>query len=277
MTIEPSSSDTGFASDSSVKQALAALSSQMEKGTLLLGLDRDGTLVPIADRPEQAVIDPAVVESLRLIGTSGKVCLAVVSARSLAQLRGDFAGVKTILGGNYGMEIQYTQSQTEVQPTAAQAVERLKQIRDELAAYTSTDFNAVLEDHGYSLCLHWHTVPIERRAELADGIQVLQGKYNDLRFNSLRTSYEMVPPFDWDKARALSDIEKHLHNSGRAPGGYCYFGDSNADEPAFAWVNARNGVSVRVGSPGASGESKLQLRDTSDVHQLLQQLAKSLS
>jgi trehalose-6-phosphatase len=54
--------------------------------------------------------------------------------------------------------------------------------------------------------------------------------------------------------------------------GFIFIGDSEADEPAFAWVNSKQGVSIKVASAGGSTVSTYQVSDTQDVRRLLMSL-----
>jgi len=264
-------------SETLIAPVVQAAVDEMRKGNLLLALDRDGTLAAIADRPEEAKVDDEVVQALRQIGMFERISLAFVSARSIAQLQGDFAEVNAIFAGNYGMEIRFRPDETLVQPAASAAIEHLRSARDGLARFTTDGINAVLEDHGYSLCLHWHTVPKERRQELHEEVAKEKQKFPDLYFKELPTSYEVLPLKDWNKGRALEQIDERLRADGRDISGFMYVGDSDPDEPAFEWVNRKGGTSVRVGSAGSSTVSKLQLSGTMDVRRVLQHLAKLAS
>jgi trehalose-phosphatase len=68
---------------------------------LLVATDVDGTLSPIAPRPEQAHLAPGALDVLRALG-SGGVELAVVSGRSLDELRTQFGldGVGHLVGSH---------------------------------------------------------------------------------------------------------------------------------------------------------------------------------
>jgi trehalose-6-phosphatase len=56
---------------------------------LFLVFDRDGTLVPFADEPEDAVFSDSVRESLYRLAEQPGVSVGVLSARSTSKLRSD--------------------------------------------------------------------------------------------------------------------------------------------------------------------------------------------
>jgi len=240
---------------------------------LFIGLDRDGTIVPYADRPEDATVDPELTELLAALTRKPGVKVGIVSARSIAQLRGDFDSKSLFLDGIYGMEISSPQGDVFIQPFALDAVLALKHVRDRLTKLIPREDNAILEDHGYSLCLHWHHVPEERMPEIRDILAELKRSFDGLMFTTLPTSYEVKPLTTWSKGEALTQIFKTYHQM-LNNSFVLYAGDSVADEPAYSWVNNRDGVSVRVGPGEFETCAKFQLRKLETMRTLLRELAK---
>ncbi|HEY9777487.1 MAG TPA: trehalose-phosphatase [Planktothrix sp.] len=258
-----------------IDATVTALTQQLSSGgRMLLALDRDGTLIPIAERPEEAIADDEIRALLASLCQASRLTVAIVSARSKAQLMADFPGLDLIYAGNYGMEMDFPGRPQLTQKEAMQAVPRLKLVRDELASLTAPGIGAILEDHGLSICLHWHSVPADSRALVHDRLTALIAEHKDLTFKSLSTSYEVLPAFEWDKGKALGQIAETLATKFSS---FAFFGDSAADEPAFKWVNDRQGVSVKIGSGGVSTSSNLQLPDTRAVRSTLARLAQIAS
>jgi trehalose 6-phosphate phosphatase len=237
----------------------------------LVALDRDGTLVPYADRPEQARVNKALYTLLGDLAQIQGFHIAIVSARSVAQLHGDFDSENLILAGNYGMEVSFPDGRTVVQPKAQTAVPQLKELRDQLAHHVGLTTGAILEDHGYSLCLHWHKVPLSFRDDLHYSVTELLAKFPDVKLRRLPTSYEMVPDMPWDKSRALACIDAELDEPPEQRF-YFYAGDTEADTPAFHWVNERGGISIRIGKVQQLGAG-FRLDRPADLLHLLQHIS----
>ena len=259
--------------DSVISLVMQIIEPVFSTRNLFIGLDRDGTIVPYADRPEDATVDPELTELLAALARKPGVKVGIVSARSIAQLRGDFDSKSLFLAGNYGMEISSPQGEVFIQPFALDAVLALKNVRDRLTTMMPGDSKAILEDHGYSLCLHWHHVPEDRMPELRDTLAELKRSFGGLMFTTLPTSYEVKPLTTWNKGEALIQIFKTYHQM-LNNSFVLYAGDSMADEPACAWVNNRSGISVRVGPGGFETCSKFQLRKLETMRTLLRELAK---
>ncbi len=141
------------------------------------------------------------------------------------------------------MEIQFPNQEKVVQAQAAAVIPSLHSVRQSLAKFAAPGIDAILEDHGLSLCLHWQSVSPEYRVQIYHEISKLRDTQPNLRFHVLPTSYDIVPAFDWTKGRALESIQADLEQIGSKPGGYAFFGDSQADEPALSWVNGKGGTS----------------------------------
>jgi trehalose 6-phosphate phosphatase len=257
--------EKGSAVVASVMQILEPL---FATRNLFIGLDRDGTIVPYADRPEDATVDPELAELLDSLSKKPGIKVGIISARSIAQLRSDFDAKKLFLAGNYGMEISSPQGDVFIQPFALAAVPTLKEVRDRLTALVTPETGAILEDHGYSLCLHWQLVPEDRRPELKAAFDSLKSAFPSLLFTPLLTSYEVKPLTTWSKGEALNQIfntyQQMLNNSF-----VLYAGDSAADEPAFSWVNGRGGLSIKAGAGDFESCSKFQISDLKVVRALL--------
>jgi trehalose-phosphatase len=250
------------------EELLQSLDTILQAPECLIALDRDGTLVPYADRPELAAMPVDLTHLLTEIAEQAGMHVAVVSARSVAQLRGDFAQSNLILAGNYGLEILFPDGRSCVHPDAQKTVHTLKEIRDSLAARIDLNRGVILEDHGYTLCLHFQASDHPVREQLRQTVEKLEKEFAGVRFRKLPTSYEVLPAIGWDKGAALQFIDDKLPACEQARS-YFYAGDTEADIPAFSWVEARHGVSVRVGGTNSLG-AQFQLASTRHLHMILE-------
>lgn len=242
--------------------------------SLLIGLDRDGTVVPYAERPEDAKVDAALYALLRNLAEQPHTTVCVVSARSLAWLSADFPQTKVILAGNYGLEISFPDGERMVHPEAVNLEPELLRLRDALAPLISSPYNAILEDHGLSLCLHWHTVPADQRKRLFHIVDDIcdVAKLHHLQCRTMPTSWEFVPRVDWTKGDALQAIDARLGLSDERT--YIFGGDTSGDEAAFQWVNKRDGISIKVGAADDTA-AQYVLAHPYDLRAVLEQLLET--
>ncbi len=232
-----------------VEQALQLLSNNKE---ILIALDRDGTLVAYADRPEEAIMPEPMRKIVNDLAALPGVRVAIVSARGIKRLKDDLFNDQIILAGNYGLEIRFANGKMEINSQAKRAAPLLEHVFVQLKQLTKQITGVILEDDVYSLCLHWHLVPEKERENLHSRLNSLKNQLDPcIYMRALPTSYEFMPNIEWDKSSALKKITQHLRLNAKN----ClnlYIGDSQADEPAFVWANNHEGISIRVGVNSAT-------------------------
>lgn len=235
-------------------------------------LDRDGTLVPLTNIPSQAVLSESTTTVINELARLLDVPLVILSARGLNSLRNEFDPSALVLAGNYGLEISFPTGQQYLHPQANSSRVQLLEVFDRLEKLTLINPLLYLDNHELSLCLHYHNLAETERDSLHLFVQDLHLKYSSLWFRKLPTSYEIVPPLEWTKAKALDKISEELSLDQRAPF-YITFGDSDADEPMFQWTNERGGISFNVGT--RTSRNALGIADKpGDVIQFLTSLAE---
>lgn len=223
-------------------------------------LDRDGTLVPYSPTPELAFLPPRTKTVLSDIVDHHQAQVAIVSARNLKSLQAEFDPAKQILAGNYGLEISFPSGQKFVHPAATSAVPLMAALADDLAAIVARYPQLILDNHHYSVCLHYHLLPPHKQSHVAALIDDLRLKYPSLVFHDLPTSYEVVPAIEWHKGRALEQIALQLSLAEQEIL-FITAGDTEADEPMFEWVNARQGITFNVGERASAALGRF---DTSE-------------
>jgi trehalose-phosphatase len=211
-----------------------------ERSALIL--DVDGTLSPIAPRPELAVIpDETRAELRRLAGVY--LLVACLSGRAGDDAR-RLVGVPEVeVVGNHGLELS---------PHAPAYSERMAYFRDEIGL--------PVEDKGLTLSYHYREAGNEAaaRAELesvaeraaADGLVAGWG----------RKVLEIRPPVEADKGTAVREL---VARAG-ATGAGLYAGDDATDLDAFAGLRAA-GLEHTVCIAVDSLEAPPGLREAADL------------
>ncbi len=260
-------------SKSARTRGLAELTLMVPAGKqLFLIFDRDGTLVPIADSPALAVLEPELIEILNNFVSLKNDRVAVVSARGLNSLQSEFDSKRIILAGNYGLEISFPSGKTFIHPEAEAVLPNLRLIRDDLQELLSNHSSLLLDDHKYSYCMHFHKLAINKRNSLHQRIEKLEQMHSKLHFRRLPTSYEILPPCKWDKSFALDKIAAEMQDKSNNTF-HIAFGDSVADDPMFNWVKHRSGISFNVGYR-SNTQANVRLGSPKELHKLLESLLK---
>lgn len=254
---------------SHLEQLLKDLS---EREDLFLAFDRDGTLVDYADHPDLAVMSDGLKDTLLALARLSGIEIAIVSARSIEALERDFdVGDGVSLAGNYGLEVRLRDGSAIVEATIAEAIPELKTILHRLAPLADEDTGGIIEDHGLSICLHWHRIHKTRMPYVREQIQAIREDLDKVRFHDYPTSFEFIPDIDWSKADGLRVLEHRLGLDEKDVFSL-FFGDTDSDEPGFEWSHARGGSSVRVGGSKVASIAKYRFERPAQVGELLSRL-----
>ncbi|MEK6758225.1 MAG: trehalose-phosphatase [Deltaproteobacteria bacterium] len=211
----------------------------------VLFLDFDGTMVPIQSDPSSCVLSAALKEKLRLLAVSGGCRLAIVSGRTLPDIRKRVAIRNVYYAGSHGLDISGP-SVRYTHPCACSSRQALRKVKQEVSKEIEGVSGARLEDKGFTLCLHFREVAREevryvRRAfhgavarHCGDGpFTVIKGK----------KVLELTPDAAWDKGQAVLWILRHLGGD-HLP---IYVGDDRTDETAFKALR-KKGLTIRIGT-----------------------------
>jgi trehalose-phosphatase len=231
------------AADRPIGISPTVLANRLAKRPVLLCLDYDGTLVPIAPRPEQAIFDEAGRRLLRVL--SRRIPIAIVSGRARSALR-KLVGVPSLYYvGNHGLEISGPGVRHRT-PLPADWPRRL----DRLLTLIECDApsGVVIERKGPTASIHYRLVaPAERRRWLPALRMRLDRPTRDDRLRVVRgkSVFELRPPGRWHKGAAVRWLMDRPALADRIP---VYMGDDATDEDAFRAIRP-TGIGVLVGPP----------------------------
>jgi len=225
-----------------------------------LFLDFDGTLVEIAERPDAVMLDrelPGVLASLKdKLGGA----LAIVSGRPVSFLDPHFLPHRFDMAGLHGLEQriagELSLCDPDEHPQLRRMIGRLKEI-------VANKAGVLIEDKGCSVAIHWRLAPQEKEFALATAHAAVEALGSEYRVQHGKAVAEILP----SAAGKGKVIERFLHAApykGRLP---IFVGDDLTDEHGFKTVNARGGLSVRIGA----GETiaKVRLGTPADLRHCL--------
>lgn len=204
-----------------------------------LFLDLDGTLAPIAARPQDVRPDPRRTHLLERLEDALAGRLAVVTGRTLADVDRILEGRIRCVAAVHGLVVREGDGQVR----AAQPHPGLAPARDALRAFAARDPGLMIEDKGPSLALHFRLAPrlaADARAEarrIADrtGLVLQEGDMVE----ELRTP----GPTKGDAVRAFMAAPPF------AGAGPVFVGDDATDEHGFDAAARLGGFGVLVGRP----------------------------
>ena len=245
-------------------------------GRLVLLLDFDGTLAPIADRPELAAIPGATRRALDALMAMPGVEVAVVSGRGMADARERAAIPGIAYAGNHGMEI-HGPGIDRVHPGAAAARPMLEAAARMLEPAVAAVPGAFVEDKGLTLSVHFRLAPRECVAELTEGVARTAALLPGIKMTAGKQVLEVRPAVDWHKGRAVLFLLEQMRPPAGAP--VLYLGDDRTDEDAFRALSDDGlGEGVLVSEdPSSETAATSYLRDPAEVGRLFAALAEAAS
>jgi trehalose 6-phosphate synthase/phosphatase len=242
-----------------------------QRPAVALFLDYDGTLTPLAPRPEQATLAEAARETLRDAARTPNLDLTVVSGRALDDVR-QMVGVSGLTYvGNHGFEIEGP-GLTFRHAGADASRALLDAAADALAALALP--GGWVERKGLTLSYHLREVPADQRDRARRAAEVVLRRRR-LRVTPGALVVEGRPAVDWHKGRAVLHVLVHRHGADwPARVRALYIGDDATDEDAFGALRGI-GRSIRVarGPAATPTAADFRLPDPEAVVQLLRWLA----
>lgn len=239
---------------------------------LLALFDIDGTLAPLAPRPQDAAVPEPARRALVRLAKSRGVYVGLVTGRAAddgARIVG-LPGLWVI--GNHGVETCDPDGTRHIAPAALPFAERLARAVDQLAAPVAATPGAILEDKTWSLSVHWRLAAPERVPALADAVHAVAAR-EGLRVGEGKMIHELKIDAEVDKGTAALALAGRLGALG--PDGLVLFvGDDRTDEDAFRRLRgaSAHALTIRVGAAEQETHAAWRVDAPADVHALLDRL-----
>lgn len=251
------------------------LKEKLKDKSILLYLDYDGTLTPIVETPDKAIIPRETKRLLEVLTKKPKCKLAIISGRSLKDLK-KMVGIEGIIYvGNHGLEIEGPKMRFK-SPTISRSKGIIKQIKQDLSKEVSEIKGAFVEDKGLTLSLHYRLVDKNEQPRVKNIFDSTLKPYlirKKVRVTSGKKVFEVRPPVKWDKGKVvLWLLARHHFILGPANLFVFYIGDDTTDEDAFKALKNK-GLSILVGEPKPS-YAQYYLRTTKEVAKFLERILK---
>jgi alpha,alpha-trehalase len=238
-----------------------------------LFLDYDGTLTPIVDRPEDALLSPATRDALAALA---RLCpVAVVSGRARADVEALVGLDGIVYAGCHGFDIAGPGIIPPRHAEAERAVPLLAEVGEALSQRLGGVEGVRVENKTYAVAVHTRLVAPEVEDEVRATVAGRAARHPELRLASGKKVLEVRPRVEWDKGRAVLWLMGALHLD-RPDVVPVYLGDDLTDEDAFAALDGR-GVGIVVGSESRLTRARYALEDTREVLLFLEALRTRLA
>ena len=229
----------------------------MEQRSALF-LDFDGTLVELAPTPDTIAVRAGLGDALVQLRDRLAGRLALVSGRSVSDIRKYLGDIPVAIAGSHGGEIVSFEG-----VPIGQSINTVSDaVRSALRAFA--DNNGLgYEEKTQGAALHYRARQ-ELEAEAQSFAQDLAAQH-DLATKRGKCVIELVP-HGVDKGRAVETLLEQAEYGDVLP---LFIGDDVTDEDGFKACNRKGGAGICVGTR-AETSATYQLRDVAAVHKWLE-------
>lgn len=217
-------------------------------------LDVDGTLLAIRPRPQDVIADAPLRTLLAELSAAANGALALVSGRMIDDVDRIFDPLVVPAAGLHGAEIRFPDGSRTLAQSSV-----MEPARPRLRQFAADRQGLALEDKGATLALHFR-----RRPELAGEVLAILAQLAQ-EFGLAVQEGKMVAELKeagHNKGAAIAALLETPPFLGRRP---VFIGDDLTDESGFQLVNARSGVSVRIGLAEGATAARFWLSDPAEL------------
>jgi len=234
---------------------------------IALFLDYDGTLTPIVERPELAVLSDEMRDVVKRL--ADRYTVAIVSGRMREDVE-RLVGIEGLFyAGSHGFDIRGP-GFSMIQKEAERIIPVISKITEELSKGLGEIPGALIEAKRFSVAAHYRLVDERYLPKIEDFVQNIIKKNESLRLMSGKKVFEILPNIDWDKGKAIRWIMKALNISWEEDS-VVYIGDDVTDEDVFRIVRTR-GTGILVSDKPRPSQADFRLSSPDDVKELFERL-----
>ncbi|KAF7000000.1 hypothetical protein CFC21_015961 [Triticum aestivum] len=249
---------------------------------IVMFLDYDGTLSPIVQDPDRAVMTEEMRDAVR--GVAQHFPTAIVSGRCRDKVFNFVKLEELYYAGSHGMDIK---GPTKVSNHKAKADEVLcqpateflpviQEVYEKLTAKMESIPGAMVENNKFCLSVHFRCVEEAEWDALGREVKAVLDDYPKLCLTKGRKVLEIRPSIEWNKGHALKFLLKSLGYAGRSDVFPIYIGDDRTDEDAFKVLrNMGQGIGILVTKFPKDTSASYSLREPAEVKEFLRKLVKS--
>ena len=235
-------------------------------------LDYDGTLTPIVDRPELAVLSQEMRETLDVL--SRRCPVGIISGRDRKDVA-DLVNLNSLIyAGSHGFDIAGPERFALHHEVGTQFSAVLDHAEQALRPLVQPIAGALIERKKFSIAVHYRLVEPDDVARVEEAVTRVMADCPDLRRSAGKKVFEIQPKLDWDKGKALLWLLEELKwkEHRYQP---VYIGDDLTDEHAFRELIDR-GVGIVVEHGSRFSSASYSLRHSNEVRDFLLQLGRHL-
>jgi alpha,alpha-trehalase len=235
-------------------------------------LDYDGTLTPIVERPDLAVLTDEMRATVKELATLCTV--AVVSGRDRADVQALVGLDELVYAGSHGFDIAGPEGLRVQHEKGADYLPALARAHERLGEALRGVEGVLVERKRFAIAVHFRQVAELDVDRVEAAVDEVVGRFPKLRKTYGKKIFELRPRIDWDKGKAVLWLLEALRLQGESvlP---LYVGDDTTDEDAFAALAERS-IGILVARAVCFTAARYVLRDPNDVARFLRGLIAML-
>lgn len=232
---------------------------------MALFLDYDGTLTPIVDTPDAAIMADDMRSAVRRLA---ELCTtAIVSGRARSKVY-EFVRVDGVFyAGSHGFDIAGPRGSTIQHEEGKRFLPEIEKAYRRIAERIHGISGALVEHTGFSLSVHYRLVPQDQVSQVERIVDQVLAEHPSLRKSLGKKVFEIRPAIEWDKGKAVEWILRAL-DLDKAEVAPIYLGDDATDEDAFKVVRD-TGIAILVAESPRRSAASYSLRDSKEVKEFL--------
>ncbi|CAH8315559.1 unnamed protein product [Eruca vesicaria subsp. sativa] len=268
------------------------IAAQAKDKKIAVFLDYDGTLSPIVDDPDRAIMSDAMRAAVKDVAKYFPT--AIISGRSRDKVYELVGLTELYYAGSHGMDImtpvnvngspqgpdsvKSTDQQGEevnlFQP-AKEFIPVIEEVYNSLVELTKGIKGTKVENHKFCTSVHYRNVDKKDWEIVGQIVHDHLKQYPRLRLTHGRRVLEVRPVIEWNKGKAVEFLLESLGLSNGDDFLPIFIGDDKTDEDAFKVLREREqGFGILVSSVPKESKAFYSLRDPSEVKKFLKNLVK---
>jgi alpha,alpha-trehalase len=247
---------------------LEGIASQARDKRLAVFLDYDGTLTPIVETPDKAIMP----EDMRaaVIKLSRYCTVGIISGRDLRDVQRMVNIASIVYAGSHGFDIAFPNGSHVENQIGTAFLPVLDLAEEELSQGLKAVPNALVERKRFAVAIHYRLVSQGKVEYIEEVVDKVASRHPQLRKAYGKKIFELQPDIDWHKGKALLSILSILKLEGRDVVPF-YIGDDVTDEDAFTALRGR-GIGIVVWDEPYETAAAYSLKNTEEVKEFLLKL-----
>jgi trehalose 6-phosphate phosphatase len=244
------------------------ISRRAEGKGIAVFLDYDGTLTPIVETPDQAVMQEDMRKAV--IKLSDHHTVGIISGRDLEDVRDKVRIDSIVYAGSHGFDIAGPSGLQVENQIGMEFLPVLDKAEAELSRELGSIEGILVERKKFAIAVHYRLVNLGSVEIIEKAVDEVVVRHPELRKAYGKKIFELQPDIDWHKGKALLTLLNTLNLSGDDVL-TIYIGDDVTDEDAFRVLKDR-GIGIVVWDEPYETAASYSLKNPEEVHEFLMKL-----